>query len=774
MIQVLGLRTYFSKKTNREEVAEKFFEKNWRAKNIRELFLNLEDIIAAIPPDERYNLFYTASECLEQKGRVLVLQEIIPIDLDGIDTSRLDEYINIVSGMIKISRDQLGIVATGNGLHILIGLNVPILDSEFFDENRKLYRLLCTRIDNALKEAGLSGYADPAVFSSARLLRLPNTLNRKKDKPEKHCTLLNRVIGLTDFNLKEFIGVCDAEYGTYISPVLLDNMPPPDPKAVQDTCGFLKMCKENQENVTEPQWYAMLSIIGRLQDGQNLAHAYSRHHPHYNEYETQVKLEHALAASGPRTCENISTLWDGCQRCPHWGKCTSPIQLTGPDYIRTQGTGFHTIIRDEAGIEKKKIPSYDDLMKFFFQKHPFITMEEGGIVYTWDGSRWHDCSVYYIDKFAEDNFDPKPDNRMCMEFRGKLRRNNLKPIRWFRVEDKVNFKNGVLDMNTLELSEHTITNGFRYTLPFNYDPKAECPTFDKYLNDVTKGDESLQMVLLEFMGYSLSGIDPALGEKALILVGEGSNGKSVFLDLLKYMAGEGNYSTLSMGNELNKLENRYQLEGKLFNISEETPDKALMDNTIFKAIVTGGEVQARKLYCDSYSMRNTAKVIMACNDLPKTNDLSYGMFRRLLIAPFRATFAGEDKDIFMRQKLYAEASGIYNKVLTAVLRFKRNKKFTDSLVVSTAVEGYRRENNPVQIWCDERLVAAPNAVTPVADMYADYVAETQRFHKAYVLDNRVFSKELQRCLKIESDRQWVNGKQTRVIKGWGLLSTVDF
>lgn len=774
MIQILGLRTYFNDRTQREEVAERFFDKKWRCPNIRELFKTLPQILDNIPDGEKYNLFYTVSECLEQKGRKFVLQEVIPIDLDGIDTTRLDDYVHIVSSVVGIDRSKLGIIATGNGLHILIGLNVPINEEEYFDNNRRLYKVLCNRIDKKIKEAGLSGYSDPVVFSAARLLRLPGTLNRKKNREEKVCTLINGDIALTNFDLSNFLGFQEAEYGSYVSPLILDNLPPADPKAVQETCGFLKMCKENQAGISEPQWYAMLSIIGRLPDGQKLAHEYSREHPNYNEYEAQLKLEHALSAAGPRTCENISTLWDGCPSCPHWKRCTSPIQLTGPDYIKTQATGFHNIIRDESGIEKKRLPNYDDLMKYFHQTHPFITMEEGGIVYTWNGTHWKDCSIYYIDKFAEDNFDPKPNNYMCMEFRGKIKRNNIRPFNWFRIHELINFKNGVLNLSTLEMSNHSIVNGFRYVLPFDYDPKAECPTFDKYLHDVTLGDPALQEVLLEYMGYCLSNVDPALGEKALILVGDGSNGKSVFIDLLKYMAGEGNYSTLSMGYELNKLENRYQLEGKLFNVSEETPDKAMLDNTVFKAIVTGGEVQARKLYHDSFSMRNTAKIIMACNDLPKTNDASYGMFRRLLIVPFQATFKNDGKDIYMRQKLYSEASGIYNRVLNALLRFKRNKKFTDSVVIANAVEGYRRENNPVQIWAEENLIKIESACTPLQDIYDSYVAYMMRFNHRHIIDYRVFGKEIKRCLNVEADRDRVNGRQQRVIRGWGLVVSQDF
>jgi putative DNA primase/helicase len=88
-------------------------------------------------------------------------------------------------------------------------------------------------------------------------------------------------------------------------------------------------------------------------------------------------------------------------------------------------------------------------------------------------------------------------------------------------------------------------------------------------------------VLLEFMGYCLSGISPAIGQKALIMLGAGSNGKSVFIDVLKHLAGKNNYSTLSMGKDINNTEQRQQLDGKLFNVSEEAPTNSMVDGSIF-------------------------------------------------------------------------------------------------------------------------------------------------------------------------------------------------
>lgn len=772
-IQILGLREFFDKRTNKLSKREEFFSKGWRAESVSYLFKNIDKYINEIPEKDRFNLYYTAANCLEQRGRVLESQSIIPIDIDDINLSDIESYIPVVMECIGVS-EGVGIVATGNGLQFIIEIKDPILDTEYFDEKRMYYKAFCGKINQALFENGLAGSADPSVFSAARLLRLPNTRN-VKPKGEKEATLIAGDIQPIDFDLVEASGIPPVEYTDQISDRMLDRLPPPDTQGVLNGCEFIKWCRDNSGSVNEPQWYALLSIIGRLENGRELCHEFSKGHDGYSPNETDRKMQQAISASGPRTCDNISQLWEGCVGCTHYQQCKSPIVIQGTEYIKTKATGFHNIVIDGNGVKKGK-PNYEDLMKYFERQNPFVTMADSGITYTWDDNHWEDYAPKQIDAFAERHFDPAPNNTICNEFRGKLQRNNIRNPEWFETQGVINFSNGYLDLQTMELHSHTPDIGFRYVLPFNYDPSATCERFDSFLDEVTCNDAGIKQVLLEFMGYSLSGIDPAIGQKALVLVGSGSNGKSVFMDLVKYLAGKGNYATLSMGNELNKLENRYQLDGKLFNISEETPTNAMMDNTIFKALVTGGEVQARKLYCDAYSMKNNAKIIMACNELPSTRDFSHGMFRRLLIVPFDAKF---DKSIngydpLIRNKLYAEASGIFNKVLSALMVFKNNKSFSESATVDAQVANYQRENDDVLTWWEAAVVESPDSEVSFSDMYAMYRIDME----SSGVRTRAINSFGRRLREIIGDvsrftRRRVDGRLQTIVNGYAVSTDSD-
>ena len=80
----------------------------------------------------------------------------------------------------------------------------------------------------------------------------------------------------------------------------------PDFDVIRKSCKFVKYCCEISENLSEPCWYAFLTIVARCQDGRSLAHEYSRPYPKYDFDETENKINHALLDSGPYLCRTIS------------------------------------------------------------------------------------------------------------------------------------------------------------------------------------------------------------------------------------------------------------------------------------------------------------------------------------------------------------------------------------------------------------------------------------------------------------------------------------
>jgi hypothetical protein len=83
-------------------------------------------------------------------------------------------------------------------------------------------------------------------------------------------------------------------------------------------CAFCQYCKDNAKELSEPEWYSMITNLARAEGGRELIHELSRPYPGYSERETEKKIEHALQDGEPHTCQYIQTNL-GFSGCPEGG-----------------------------------------------------------------------------------------------------------------------------------------------------------------------------------------------------------------------------------------------------------------------------------------------------------------------------------------------------------------------------------------------------------------------------------------------------------------------
>jgi P4 family phage/plasmid primase-like protien len=377
------------------------------------------------------------------------------------------------------------------------------------------------------------------------------------------------------------------------------------------------------------------------------------------------------------------------------------------EIIPTELTGFHSLSFSRG--EEIYTPEIDDLVKYFNRETKFKVLGNSKRCHTFNGQYYEEIGDSWIEHFAETNFKPKPDNRTVSEFLKKVLRTNLVPENWFgdSTHGKVNFLNGVLDTDTETILPHNDRYGFRYVLPYAFDPKAEAPKFEKFLDDIMMGDNDLKQLLLEFSGYCLSG-DECWLQKALILEGGGQNGKSTFINVIRDVIGNKNTSPLTL-SALNTETSRVMLDGKLANFAEETPNRKMLDSSTFKNLVSGGEIQMRALYKQAYTVRNRAKLVFACNELPDSGDTTHGYFRRLIIVPFEAEFSSErgNLDPFIEKKLSEELAGIFNLCFRAYKQTKKRGKFLEPQKTVETKRQYMLDIDPIETWADRFLDVHP-------------------------------------------------------------------
>lgn len=778
-IQITGLRPKISNPSDLEDYT--IFDKyKISAQSIPDLFENIDSYIGRIPVAERYNLFFTVAQCGNKK-RSFESQEVIAFDLDGIDTSKLEEYISIFCSTLGVKREETGIVNSGNGLHFYIGLEVPIVSKEFFSQNRLHYKSLLAALETAIKAHSLPiGKCDPAIFDHRRILRLPGSINKKPGREDKKCELIQPNITPILFDITVASGLPTVTKDDAIHKDFLRKYPKTDNEAILKGCDFLQFCFTSPEKVSEPQWYAALSITARMQNGAELSHNMSKNHPGYSFEKTETKINHALLASPPRKCKSINDAWGACRGCKNFEKVESPIMLRSAQSIPTESTGFHIVTVTQSGA-MKYIPCYKDLRDYFEKLNPYVT--QGGECFLFNGQFYKPVENSYLENFAQENFNPYAQTFMTREFRELVLRTNMAEVSFWSktTKRKVNFNNGVLDIDTMELLPHSKDYGFKYVLPFDYDAKAKAPRFEKYLKDVTLNREDLMRNLLEFSGYALSGDDCWIG-KCLLLLGSGANGKSTFMEVLGQVVGSDNFSSVKM-TDLWDSQKVAMLDGKLFNMFEEVNTKSFNDSTDFKALITGGIVTAKKVYKPPFNFANKAKFIYACNDLPKTLDFSEGFYRRFLIIPFDAQFTSESEgfDPHIKEKLAKEKSGIFNMILKAYHAVLKRGGFDIGQNSIEELNDYKDTSDPVMVWIKNYLKKSDdeNYRLSAGEMFQHFTefCLTSGYKKQLDLINVIwFMRRILKILNVQAIKFKTDGITKRGLRGYALsrITTENF
>lgn len=271
--------------------------------------------------------------------------------------------------------------------------------------------------------------------------------------------------------------------------------------------------------------------------------------------------------------------------------------------------------------------------------------------------------------------------------------------------DYIVLNNGLYNIKTDALSDFTPDYIAKNKVPVNYNQGAYHEVMDKTLDKIACYDKQLRMLLEEMLGYTLLRRNE-LG-KCFILIGQGSNGKSTLLDVIKHFLGDDNISSISL-EELGQRFKTAELYGKLANIGDDISSRYMEDNAIFKKLVTGETVNAERKGKDPFDFNNYSKLIFSANEVPRINDTSDGLMRRLVIVPFNAKFSKHDSDYdpFIKDKLLTDEAMEYllNIALEGLKRVLKNKGFTEVESVTEEIKEYEKRNNPVVAFLDENEI----------------------------------------------------------------------
>jgi len=340
----------------------------------------------------------------------------------------------------------------------------------------------------------------------------------------------------------------------------------------------------------------------------------------------------------------------------------------------------------------------------------------------------------------------------------------------------VSLSNGVISIDDLLATKldgirpHSPAYFTLASLPFPLDPNADCPRWLSFIDEMMP-DPDVRSLLQTMFGYLL--VYDTTQEVFFLLEGAGANGKTVVCTVLREILGPSN--TSAVGLEAFSAVRTFPLVatiGKKANIVEELEEVSRAAEGVLKNFVTGKPMTIERKHKDSFDLTPTARLVFATNVLPRFVDRSDGIWRRMILIPFRQQIlerSKQDKRLIDPHwwRSSGELPGIFLWALGGLAELRRRGCFVEPELCRAEKETYRQESNPAGTFLAEMCEVGSSLDVSSRVLYQGY--------NSWVVDNGFralsatqFAKEVKRLypeVQLSAHPRYIDGGRFRVWTG---------
>jgi putative DNA primase/helicase len=312
-----------------------------------------------------------------------------------------------------------------------------------------------------------------------------------------------------------------------------------------------------------------------------------------------------------------------------------------------------------------------------------------------------------------------------------------------------NCANGTIDLRTGKLRPHRRDDMITQLCPLDYDPYAPCPLWLGTLGfffhrEDSRVKEELIGYWQRLCGYALLGV---IRDHVMpVAYGTGSNGKSTILGTLLDVLGP-DYAMKCPPDMLMARKtdshptDRADLFGKRLVVAIETESGRRLNETMVKELTGADRIRARRMRENFWEFNPTHTLIMATNHKPVVRGTDHGIWRRIKLVPFTVTVDDANADKAMCEKLKSEFSGILAWCIRGCLAWRERGLDAPSEVIE-ATEGYRKEQDVIGAFLEERCLTGPQYRVKAGALYEQYKLWSESCNE-FVVTQRAFGESIQ-------------------------------
>jgi P4 family phage/plasmid primase-like protien len=398
----------------------------------------------------------------------------------------------------------------------------------------------------------------------------------------------------------------------------------------------------------------------------------------------------------------------------------------------------------------KRIPGW-------IEENHFKTVAETEKLYHYEHGVYLGNGEQVLKTLIEAEFGDATHEGLVRDVVGKVKRRTYIDQNCFNSEHVLNVKNGLIDLDTLELRPHTPDCLTTAQLNVVYDPKADALRVKKFLQEVAQPEDVI--LIEEILGWLLW---PDYNvHKAVMLLGQGRNGKGTLLRLITAFLGKESVSNVTLQDLTTDRFSKADLHGKLANIGGDLPAKDLSDTAAFRNLTGGDDVRAQEKYRAAFSFRNKAKLLFSANVLPRSPDDTYAFYSRWILIEFLHVFDQQkgtaDPDLDSKLQTSEELSGLLNIALAGLARLRANGwRFSYNKSVEDVELMYKRNANPVLAFLMDECEADTESHIEKQEFFNKFT-EYAKKHGLRPLSMTKFGELLkdQNAIPVSSFRPWV-------------------
>jgi hypothetical protein len=305
---------------------------------------------------------------------------------------------------------------------------------------------------------------------------------------------------------------------------------------------------------------------------------------------------------------------------------------------------------------------------------------------------------------------------------------NTKPPIWLsgyevnrpEASQLVSLKNGLFHLKDSAVLPHSLGFFTQNALPFEYNPRALCPSWMKFLDDLWGHDQESIDCLQEMFGYILSG--DTTQQKFFNLIGPRRSGKGTINKVLVSLLGQHN----TVAPQMEELCDTFGLQPWLGKLLASFTDARAPERNRSAVVsqllrISGGDtVTVNRKNKEAWNGYLPTRIVIYSNEALQLTENSNALTGRMIVLKMVNDFYNKE-DSTLSTRLEAELSGIFNWAMEGLSRrLARGGYFLQPKSGQEYLDLMQEIGNPMSTFAEDALEFDPAAFVTKDDVFNCY------------------------------------------------------